>query len=76
MAGTIAGAAKAKKKILEKNPDFYVENGRKGGLKSKGGGFQSFKVGDDGMTGYQRARVAGRMGGLKSKRGKRDVSNS
>lgn len=33
------------------------------------GGFASMKVGDDGLTGFERARIAGEKGGRISKRG-------
>ena len=46
------------------------ELGRKGGKNGHTGGFGSDKVGADGLTGKQRARVAGSKGGAISKRGK------
>lgn len=50
--------------------DFYQNIGRRGGSRSTpNGGFGSTKVGKDGLTGRERARRAGRIGGLKSKRG-------
>lgn len=70
MAGTVAGGLKAAQKNLAKDPLFYVKNGRKGGLKSSSGGFASTKVGSDGLTGSQRARLAGAEGGRISRRGK------
>lgn len=48
--------------------DFYREIGRKGGKNGHTGGFASFVVGSDGMTGYQRARIAGARGGKRSRR--------
>lgn len=45
--------------------------GAKGGKLSTTGGFASDKVGADGMTGRQRSIICGRIGGRKSKRGKK-----
>lgn len=44
--------------------------GAKGGRASANGGFASDKVGSDGLTGIQRARLAGAKGGRISRRGK------
>lgn len=74
MPGTREGAAKAaltnKKKHGE---DFFKRIGSKGGANGKGpgykGGFASDKVGEDGLTGRQRASIAGAIGGFKSRRG-------
>lgn len=65
---------KAKKANLEKyGPDFYKRIGAKGGANGKGpgykGGFASDEVGEDGLTGKQRARIAGAKGGAISRRG-------
>lgn len=52
--------------------------GAKGGKSGRGpdytGGFASSKIGEDGLTGYERARIAGAKGGHISRRGpaKRD----
>lgn len=71
MAGTLEGGKKACKTNLEKyGKDFYANIGRKGGKNGHTGGFASDKVGKDGLTGYERARVAGKKGGEISKRGK------
>lgn len=59
MAGTREGALKAKAANLAKDPDYYTKLGKIGGKASKAGGFASSKVGSDGLTGPQRARVAG-----------------
>ena len=70
MAGTKAGgkkAAETNKKLHGAN--FYAEIGRKGGMRSITGGFASEKKGSDGLTGPQRAKIAGRIGGQTSKRG-------
>lgn len=65
---------KAKKANLEKyGPDFYKRIGAKGGANGKGpgykGGFASDEVGEDGLTGKQRAKLAGAVGGKRSRRG-------
>jgi len=44
MAGTKAGALKAKLKILEKNPNYYKEIGAKGGKNSSGYAFAHGKL--------------------------------
>ena len=48
--------------------EHYREIGRKGGKAGHTGGFASFVVGSDGMTGWQRARIAGARGGKRSRR--------
>lgn len=69
MSGTIAGGKKAAKTNKEKQgKDFYANIGRKGGKKSRNGGFASNKIGKDGLTGLERAKLAGQKGGLKSRR--------
>lgn len=71
MAGSAIRGKKARKTNLKKyGKDFYANIGRKGGKSGHTGGFASDKVGKDGLTGYERARVAGRKGGQLSKRGK------
>ena len=65
---------KAKKANLEKyGPDFYKRIGARGGANGKGpgykGGFASDEVGEDGLTGKQRAKLAGAKGGAISRRG-------
>lgn len=70
MSGTKAGGLKARQTNRERHGDnYYAEIGRKGGLVSSSKGFASAKVGADGLTGIQRARIAGAKGGRKSKRG-------
>ena len=69
MAGDKSGGVKAKETNLKRNPNFYKEIGAKGGKNGTTGGFASALVGDDGMTGRQRAKVVGIFGGRKSKRG-------
>ena len=71
MAGTREGGLKARdKNIARLGKDFYARIGHLGGSKSIGGGFASEKKGADGLTGPERAKIAGRKGGLISKRGK------
>lgn len=48
--------------------DHMVAMGKKGGKLSTTGGFASDKVGPDGLTGRERARLVGAIGGLKSTR--------
>ena len=69
MAGTREGGVKARQTNLEKyGPDFYKTIGKRGGQMGVSGGFASDKVGADGLTGSERARIAGSKGGTKSKR--------
>ena len=68
ISGTKAGAAKAKIKILAKDPNFFKKIGSIGGKNSNTGGFASDKVGKDGLTGKERSVVAGAAGGRISKR--------
>ena len=71
MSGTVSGGKKASITNKQKHgEDFYKRIGSKGGKKSCNGGFGSNKVGKDGLTGAERARIAGRKGGSLSKRGK------
>ena len=71
MAGTIEGGKKAaltnKKKY---GNNFYAKIGKKGGSNGHNGGFASDKVGRDGLTGSERAKKFGAIGGKISKRGK------
>lgn len=70
MPGTKIGGQKAaitNKKRHGKN--FYANIGRKGGQNSHTGGFASEKVSDDGLTGPERAKIAGSKGGTISRRG-------
>lgn len=70
MSGTKEGGAKAAAKNLAKDPNFYAKIGAKGGANGKTGGFASEEIGIDGRTGRERAKVAGRKGGRKSRRRK------
>lgn len=70
MAGTKAGGAKTAKTNMRKyGPNFYARIGARGGLVSSTGGFASEKKGEDGLTGPERARIAGAKGGKISRRG-------
>lgn len=71
MAGTRDGGAKAAATNKAKyGKDFYAMIGAKGGKKGKTGGFASDKKGADGLTGRERARLAGSVGGRISRRKK------
>ncbi len=61
MAGTKAGGKLAAQKNLARDPDFYAKIGRKGGQNGKTGGF---------AANPELARIAGRKGGLISRRRK------
>lgn len=70
MSGTTEGgkrAAATNKKIH--GEDFYARIDHKGGHNSTHGGFASLKPGKDGLTGPERAKLAGSVGGFKSRRG-------
>jgi hypothetical protein len=70
MAGTKEGGRKAAATNKKKyGKGFYALIGRKGGKNGHTGGFASEEVGKDGLTGYERAKIAGQKGGVKSKRG-------
>lgn len=70
MSGTKIGAMKARQTNLERHgEDFYKRIGAKGGRNGTTGGFASNKVGEDGLTGRQRAVLAGAIGGHISRRG-------
>lgn len=71
MPGTKTGGLKAAETNKKKyGDDFYKRIGAKGGGISRGGGFASQEVGADGLTGQERARIAGSLGVVKSKRKK------
>lgn len=70
MSGTKVGGRKAARTNRERHgDDFYVRIGRIGGKNGHEGGFASDEIGEDGLTGRQRAVIAGRKGGLISRRG-------
>lgn len=69
MAGNKEGGMKARTyNYLVYGPDFYKRIGALGGRASRTGGFASNLVGQDGLTGRQRAAIVGAIGGRKSKR--------
>ena len=71
MAGTIDGGKKAATmNKIRYGENFYAIIGAKGGKRGKTGGFASNKVGVDGLTGRERARLAGVKGGQISRRTK------
>lgn len=71
MSGTREGGLKtAATNKARHGENYYGLIGHLGGRISKTGGFASNKVGADGLTGKQRAMVAGVVGGSKSKRRK------
>lgn len=49
--------------------DFYARIGFKGGSNGHTGGFAAETIGKDGLTGPERAKLAGAKGGTISKRG-------
>lgn len=61
MAGTKAGGQKAAAKNLANDPDFYKRIGSKGGRNGNTGGFAANR---------ELARVAGKIGGARSRRRK------
>lgn len=70
MSGTTAGGKKAAiTNKLKHGSDFYAEIGRRGGRNGHTGGFADDKPGKDGLTGSERAKIAGAKGGKISKRG-------
>lgn len=69
MVQTSAGAKKAVATVRERwGESFYKMVGARGGRNSHNGGYASEKVGADGLTGRERARVAGAKGGRISRR--------
>ena len=71
MSGTKAGGQKAAATIRARyGKDFYRDIGREGGsVVGTLGGFASDIIGKDGLTGRERAKVAGAKGGRVSRRG-------
>ncbi len=69
MAGTKnGGKAAASTNKSKYGADFYAKIGAMGGKRGKTGGFASDKKGTDGLTGRERARLAGQAGGRVSRR--------
>jgi general stress protein YciG len=74
MAGTKEGGVKASITNKAKyGSEFYKTIGRRGGKATGIKGFASGVVGKDGLTGRQRAKLAGQKGGAISKRGPKNV---
>lgn len=70
MPGTIEGGKKAAATNIKRyGKDHYRRLGHLGGAASKAGGYASLKVGKDGLTGPERAKVAGHRAGTIGKRG-------
>ena len=64
MTGTREGARKAAITNKERHGEnFYRTIGAKGGRNGHTGGFSSDKVGKDGLTGPERAKIYGAIGG-------------
>lgn len=71
MAGTREGGRKAAKTNIERHgKDFYRELGRIGGRNGHTGGFADPNQDQNGLTGPERAKYYGRIGGTISRRGK------
>lgn len=69
MSGSIIGGKKAATKNLARDPDHYKRIGAIGGKRGVTGGFASNLVGEDGLTGRERAIISGAKGGQVSRRG-------
>lgn len=70
MVGTLEGGKKAAiTNKLKYGEGFYARIGKKGGRNGRTGGFASEVIGKDGLSGRQRAKIAGAKGGAKSRRG-------
>lgn len=76
MSGTREGGLKSAETIKAKyGEDFYKKLTRKGGRVSSEKGFASNKVGRDGFTGPERAKLMGSLGGALSRRKKVEEGN-
>ena len=74
MAGTRKGGKLAARKIKENfGKDHFAKIGRKGGKRSKTGGFASLKVGPDGLTGPERARKLAQEQGERVRSGEQNT---
>lgn len=70
MAGTREGGKKAAETNKKRyGHNFYRLLGEEGGKIGRNGGFASEKVGSDGLTGKERAKLVGSIGGKASRRG-------
>lgn len=71
MAGTTEGGRKAAATNYKLHgADFYAKIGAKGGRNGHTGGFASDVIGKDGLTGRERAKLVGAIGGFRSSRRK------
>ena len=71
MAGTTEGGRKAAATNYKLHgADFYAKIGAKGGRNGHTGGFASDVIGKDGLTGRERAKLVGSIGGFRSRRRK------
>lgn len=69
MSGTVEGGRKARDTNRERyGDDFYHNIGGRGGRNGHTGGFASEVIGADGLTGRERAKIAGAKGGKISRR--------
>ena len=68
MSGTLEGGKKAAKTNIKKYGKDYYKNIAKKASHPGTGGFASDKIGKDGLTGAERAKIAGAKGGHISKR--------
>jgi general stress protein YciG len=71
MSGTRIGGLKARDKNIAKDPDFYRKLGKIGGVRGTTGGYASNKIGKDGLTGPERSKISGKLGGTISRRKKK-----
>jgi hypothetical protein len=68
-SGTKAGGIACRDTNYKKyGRDFYKRIGKEGGKNGHTGGFASTEMGEDGLTGRDRASIVGRVGGSKSSR--------
>ena len=71
MAGTVSGGRKAAITNRQRHgKNFYSRIAQLAGQSSDTGGFACPRVGKDGLTGPERAKVAGSIGGKSSRRSK------
>lgn len=77
MGGTVGGGKRASATNRARyGADYYTQIGTMGGKSGNTGGFASTVVGKDGLTGKERARKYGEIGGRKSKRYKYPTSST
>lgn len=67
MAGSYEGGKSAARTNKKKyGADYYARIGAMGGKAGRTGGFAAMTIGKDGLTGPERASVAGMKGGTKT----------